>query len=119
MESITSYLLQAPLAGPQMGAFERGGHGGGLFGFFAGGLVTAVWAAIIVLTVMWVVRNWSSPKNPVKNFLDRAGTPAVGNTQTPLEVVQLRYAKGEITREEYEALRRDLAGEAPATQAPS
>ena len=30
--------------------------------------------------------------------------------QTPLEILDARYARGEITREEYEQVRRDLAG---------
>ena len=33
------------------------------------------------------------------------GTPAV---QTPLEVAKMRYARGEISREEFETLRQDL-----------
>lgn len=28
--------------------------------------------------------------------------------QTPLEILEARYARGEITREEYEQVRRDL-----------
>ncbi len=31
-------------------------------------------------------------------------------SQTPVEILKARYARGEITREEYEQLRRDLAG---------
>ena len=31
-------------------------------------------------------------------------------SQTPLEILKARYAGGEITREEYEQLRRDLEG---------
>ena len=30
--------------------------------------------------------------------------------QTPFEILKARYAGGEITREEYEQLRRDLEG---------
>ena len=30
--------------------------------------------------------------------------------QTPLEVLNSRYVRGEITREEYDEVRRDLAG---------
>lgn len=30
--------------------------------------------------------------------------------QTPSEILDARYARGEITREEYEQTRRDLAG---------
>ncbi len=31
-------------------------------------------------------------------------------SQTPVEVLKARYARGEITREEYEQARRDLEG---------
>ena len=30
--------------------------------------------------------------------------------QTPVELLKARYARGEITREEYEQMRRDLEG---------
>jgi uncharacterized membrane protein len=118
MMSVMSYLLQAPMVGPRMGGFERGGHGG--FGFFAGGLLTAVWAAIIVLVVLWIARNWSSPKNPLTKVWKRATTAGAvtsATMQTPLEIVQMRYAKGEINREEYDTMRRDLMGDAPPAPA--
>jgi putative membrane protein len=31
-------------------------------------------------------------------------------SQTPLEILKARYARGEITREEYDQMRRDLEG---------
>ena len=31
-------------------------------------------------------------------------------SQTPLEILKARYARGEISREEYEEIRRDLEG---------
>ncbi len=33
-------------------------------------------------------------------------------SQTPVEVLKARYARGEITREEYDQVRRDLEGSA-------
>ena len=36
-------------------------------------------------------------------------TPAQTN-HTPFEILKARYARGEITREEYEQIRRDLEG---------
>lgn len=30
-------------------------------------------------------------------------------TQTPLDILKMRYARGEITREQYEQLKQDLA----------
>lgn len=36
-------------------------------------------------------------------------TPAQ-TSQTPLEILDARYARGEVTREEYEQVRQDLEG---------
>lgn len=128
MQSVMAMLANRPPEGGQMagqvagqvGNMMRGGHPGGPpGGFFLGGLATAFWAALIVLLVLWIVRNWSNPNNPITAFARRAADAVKSNsgaalaTQTPLEIVQTRYAKGEITREEYETIRRDLTGEAP------
>ena len=32
------------------------------------------------------------------------------NSETPFEILKARYARGEISREEYEQMRRDLEG---------
>ena len=32
------------------------------------------------------------------------------NSEAPLEILKARYARGEISREEYEQMRRDLEG---------
>ena len=37
-------------------------------------------------------------------------TKPAQTSQTPFEILKARYAGGEITREEYEQLRRDLEG---------
>lgn len=128
MQSEMLILLNKPFEGGPVGGpaggMMRGGHPGG---FFLGGLSTAIWAALIVLLVLWIIRNWSSPKNPITNFTRRAAsaiqanTSPVSNTQTPLQILQARYAKGEVNREEYEAIRRDLVGEpvSPPVPAPA
>jgi putative membrane protein len=105
------YLLNGPLGGGMM----RGGPGG----FFLGGLLSVVWTALLVLLVLWIVRNWSGITAALRRTAStiQSSSPATGATQTPLEIVQTRYAKGEISREEYEAIRRDLLGEAPPAQA--
>ncbi len=123
MHSGISFLMDAPLLnGEPIGHMMRGGHPGG---FLLGGLGTAVWSALIVLLVLWIAKNWSNPKNPIANFARRAASviqpapSAAGVTQTPLEILQTRYAKGEINREAYEMIRRDLTGEAPPASAPA
>lgn len=45
-----------------------------------------------------------------KSRVEESGTNDVSSrTSDALEIARLRYAQGEITREEYEQLRRDLA----------
>ena len=45
---------------------------------------------------------------PQFNQAGQAGPAQTG--QTPLEILKARYARGEISREEYDQMRRDLEG---------
>jgi putative membrane protein len=110
MLSGMTLLLDGRMAGGAVGHMMRGGMGGG---FFLGGLFNLLWTVLIVLLVLWMVRNWSKITAWGRNTassLRSSGAPTA-SVQNPLEVVQLRYAKGEISREEYLAMRRDLGGE--------
>ncbi len=95
-------------AGPgMMGGY--GGMGGMMRGFGAQGfpynpvgsiLTLAFWALIIagiVLLVIWLVRN-----------VGRSGLSSPSSNEA-LEVLKTRYAKGEITKDQYEEMRRVLA----------
>lgn len=81
---------------PMMGGGMMGGWGPG-FGWW--GLVMLIfWVFFIigiVLLVAWVVRQLA------------AGAGGGGRSRA-LEILQERYARGEITREQYEQMRRDL-----------
>jgi putative membrane protein len=75
-----------------------GGYGYG-YGVNPLGMVLSFvsWALIlagIVLLVVWFVRN--------------AGKATGTLTQSPLDILKARYAKGEITKEQYDAMKRDL-----------
>lgn len=85
----------------------------GMHGFFgpfgvaanpvAGILSFVFWALIIggiVLLVVWAVRS-----------AGRAGTFAApaARASEALEILKTRYAKGEITKEQYDQMRQDLA----------
>lgn len=76
-----------------MGGF---GFGGMLFGGF---LMLAFWA-LIVGGAVWLVVT-----------LARSGQGTLVTStsgQTPLAILQARYAKGEITKEQFDTLKRDL-----------
>ncbi len=96
--------------GGMMGGRGRmmGGQGGMMngYGFQSlgvnplGGILSLVfWALIIaglVLLVLWLVRN-ARP------------TSAAPTDNAALEIAKTRYARGEITKEQYDQLRADLA----------
>lgn len=77
-----------------MGGF---GLGGGMI--FGGILMLAFWVLIIgggVWLVVTLARN------------SQHTTVANTSGQTPLALLQARYAKGEITKEQFDQMRRDL-----------
>ena len=51
---------------------------------------------LIILGVYFVIRN--SSQNKISP-----------NEETPLKILEKRYAKGEITREQYEEIKKDLS----------
>jgi putative membrane protein len=58
-------------------------------------------APLLLISVAAYALGWRPP-------LNQSG-PAP-TSQPPVEVLKARYARGEITREEYEQVRRDLEG---------
>ena len=78
-----------------------GGYGPQGFGFNPIGAIISLvfWALIIgggVLLVVWLARN--------------AGRTALSASagDAPLEILKVRYAKGEITKEQFDAIKRDV-----------
>lgn len=82
--------------------------GSGWGGMMLGGLgMMALWVLLIVL-VVWGLRA-------LVGGVDRmatSGGPPGDTPPTPLEIAQARYARGEIDRDEYEAIRQTLQGNA-------
>lgn len=52
------------------------------------------WAAVILL-IIWLYRQIT-------------GTRSVAETESAREILKKRYAKGEITKEEFERMKKDL-----------
>ena len=66
-------------------------------GMLAGmGVFFVVWALILIALVLLVRWLWVQAR------------PASRGEETALEILKRRYARGEITREEFESMRRDL-----------
>lgn len=70
------------------------------YGWGGGMLLMAIFWVVLVVAILVVVRAlWERP----------AAREGPGrHVETPLEILQRRYARGEIDRAEYEEKRRDL-----------
>ena len=72
------------------------GFGGmGLFGGWIGLIFNLAVIVGIVILIVWAVKRFAS------------GNVSSGE-QTPREIVQARYARGQLTREQYQQILNDL-----------
>ncbi len=95
-----------------MGPGMMGGYGGyggmmGGYGFNPLGAIISlvVWALIIggiVLLVVWLVRNANASTSAQRGGL------SIGSSESPLDILKARYARGEITKEQFDSIKRDL-----------
>lgn len=83
-----------------MGNWTEFGWWGMGFGF----LFMILFWALIILGIVALIR-WLTGESQAGR---ERGTREQPRDKTPLEIVQERYARGEIDRDEYEQKRRDL-----------
>ena len=90
-----------------MGSY--GGYGGMMSGYgfnpLGAILMFVFWALIIggvVLLVVWLVRNATASAGAQRGGL------SIGSSESPLDILKARYARGEITKEQFDAIKRDL-----------
>ena len=72
------------------------GMGFGWFGF----LVMAVFWVAVIVAIVWLVTNL---------FPQKGQTITDNQPESPITILKKRYASGEINKEEFEAMRHDLA----------
>ncbi len=72
------------------------GYGMMGFGVFAMLFNLLIVIGIVVL-IVWAVKRFST------------GNGSGSHTQTPREILQARYARGEITREQYQEMLKDIS----------
>ncbi len=69
--------------------------------FFGGGLLMLFFWILLIAGAVWLLA--SGNRHVVQS---NSGAPV----QTPLDILKVRYARGEITKEQYDQMRRDLEG---------
>ena len=81
---------------------------GGWFGF--GWLWMVLFWVLLILLVVWLVTRLFPQIQINNDTLHRTGYPSASTPteETPLDILKKRYARGEITREEFERMRQDL-----------
>ena len=95
------------MMGGMMGGFGSGVSGLGLFGSLFSLIFSIGLLAVLVLLGVWLWRKVSPTLNLQTTVQPLTGTRSVGD-QSAREILQIRYARGELTREEYLAMLQDL-----------
>jgi putative membrane protein len=65
-----------------------------------GGIWNLLWLAVLIGLIVWVVGRISGRSHDQPRSQDK---------QDALEIAKLRYARGEITQEQFEEIKRNLA----------
>ena len=82
---------------PGGGMMGWGGFGGYGMGFVGWIFMLLFWGLIIVGLVLVVRWLWDQ------------GRPGTGGADSPQEILKRRYARGEISKEEFDRMKQDLA----------
>lgn len=89
------------------------GGGGMWFGMMMGGILFLLfWVALIagaVGLIWWLARGSTGQGGIAAAMPTPAPSSALTTRETPLDTVKMRYAKGEITQDEFERMKRELA----------
>lgn len=104
-------LLLGSIGMMGFGGFGSGGMMGGywmrgpgmMYGWGLGGLLLMLlfWA-LVIGGIVWLVVTLVR-RGPTASMLEPSGA-----AQTPLDIIKMRYAKGEIAKEQFEEMKRDL-----------
>ncbi len=79
------------------------GYGGMMSGYGfnpLGTIISLIVWALVIGGIVWLVVTFA------RNSQGTAATP--GSGQTPLAILQARYARGEITKEQFDTIKQDI-----------
>ncbi|MBI5653110.1 MAG: SHOCT domain-containing protein [Chloroflexi bacterium] len=85
-----------------------GGYGGMMSGYGfnpLGAIMMFVFWALIIGGIVWLV-VWLA-RNANASTIAQRGTTTAAN-ESPLDILKTRYARGEITKEQFDAIKQDL-----------
>ncbi|MDX1615664.1 MAG: SHOCT domain-containing protein [Candidatus Promineifilaceae bacterium] len=70
-----------------------------------------LWIGLIIVGVWMLARLFpaTGDRQQQGNGVERQDGPAETTSDTALQILQRRYARGELTQEEYETIRGDLS----------
>ena len=72
-----------------------GGWGAGsMMDWFGGGITMLFFWVLVVIFIVWIVREVSGKNSK--------------STESALDILKERYAKGEITKEQFESMKKDI-----------
>lgn len=84
-------------SGPMMGGWDRAGNYGCLLGYGYGGMFMWILFLILIGVVIYFIFQNAKSKN------------VAGQSQeTPIDILKKRYAKGEITKEDFDRMKNEL-----------
>jgi putative membrane protein len=96
---MSANILSTLVPAAQFGVDYGSGWGWGWhmmpYGFGFGGIGMIIWMVLLLALLFWVLRRGVGP-GPVQA------------RETPLDIIKRRYAAGEITREQFLAMKQDL-----------
>lgn len=92
------------MGGGMMGGYGGGMGGLGLFGGLLGTLLTIGVLVGLVFLGIWLWRRLSA-----SGGASSWTQPSVAGQTSALDILQARYARGELTREEYQGMWQDLS----------
>ncbi len=89
-------------------------YGGNLFRLFSGlcmGFLFLLFVIAVIALIIWALRAWSRSGGHIGS-VGGPGTPSgpagpIGANRA-LDILKERYARGEITKDQYDQMRRDL-----------
>ncbi len=72
--------------------------------------IVIFWVVVVGLALWLLSRLFPGARDHSGNEQSQVNGPATGSARRALDILNERYARGEITRAEYQEIRRDIEG---------